>query len=244
MGADERQRGRELVAAVREGKAKGVGDGLRYRERREQEIGCCKQSAENILSGHHLGAGVRFVPRGGEDVVLGGVSEAVEEEVDGEQEEAPAVCRLCRAFRGGGFARVVQGEEGDAGGDEGHDGIFVERVAFAEDGEVQEHDGQELARLREDEGDVVDVGEAGVAEGRGEGGGDGDEDQGAEDRAGGEDEAGGGGARRGAEEVDVACQGGESGLHRVEENGVREALRGRGWPVGRGCYAFLEESPR
>lgn len=55
---------------------------------------------------------------------------------------------------------------------------------------MQEHDGEQLARFREDEGDVVDVGEAGVAEGRGEGGGDGDEDQRAEDRAGWEDGAG------------------------------------------------------
>ncbi len=74
----------------------------------------------------------------------------------------------------------MQREDGDAGGDKEDDEIFVEGVRFAEDGEVEEHDGEEFAGFGEDEGDVVDVGEAGVAEGGGEGGGDGDEDEGEE----------------------------------------------------------------
>ncbi len=237
------------MAGVGEGETEVPGKGLGEREGGEQEVGGGEEGAEDILGGHHLRAGVGLVAAGGEDVVLGGVGEAVEEEVDGEKEEAPgAVCRLRRPLAGrgggGGFPRVVEGEDGDAGGDEGHDGVFVQRVALAEDGQVQEHDGQELARFREDEGDVVDVREAGVAEGRGEGGGDGDEDQGAEDGARWEDGAGGGGAGGGAQEVDVACQGGEGGLHRVEEDGVAEAFGGGGRAVSCGCYAFLEESPR
>ena len=39
----------------------------------------------------------------------------------------------------------MQGEYGDAGGDEEDDEVLVERVAFAEDGQVQEHYGQQLA---------------------------------------------------------------------------------------------------
>ena len=85
--------------------------------------------------------------------------------------------------------------------------------------------------------------EAGVAEGRGEGRGDGDEDHGAEDGARGEDASvrARGGAR--AQEVDVACQGGEGGLDGVEENGVGEALGGRRGAVWGCSYALLEEGP-
>lgn len=44
-------------------------------------------------------------------------------------------------------------------------------------------------------------------------------------------------------EVDVACEGGEGGLHRVEEDGVGEAFWGGGRAVWCCCNAFLEESP-
>lgn len=58
----------------------------------------------------------------------------------------------------------MKGEDGDAGGNERNDEVLVERVAFAEDRQMQEHDGEELAGLGEDEGDVVDVSEGGIAE--------------------------------------------------------------------------------
>ena len=99
---------------------------------------------------------------------------------------------------------MVEGEEGDAGGNEGDDAIFIERVGFAEDGELEEHDGEELARFGEEEGDVVDVGEGGVAERGGEGGGDGDEEEGREKGEGGDGRWGRLGAGRAGEEVDVA----------------------------------------
>lgn len=76
---------------------------------------------------------------------------------------------------------MVEGEDCDSCGYESDDEIFVEGVGFAEDGQVEEHDGEELAGFGEDEGDVVDVSKGGVAEGRGEGGGDGDEQEGRED---------------------------------------------------------------
>jgi hypothetical protein len=44
-------------------------------------------------------------------------------------------------------------------------------------------------------------------------------------------------------EVDGGDEGGEEGLHGVEEDGVGPALRGGGGTVGRGCDAFLEDSP-
>lgn len=64
----------------------------------------------------------------------------------------------------------MQSEDGHAGGDEGHDGVFVPGVAAAEEGDVEGHDREQLAGFGEDEGDVVHVGEGGVAEGAGEGG--------------------------------------------------------------------------
>lgn len=81
----------------------------------------------------------------------------------------------------------VQREDGDAGGDGRDDEILVQGVALAEDGDVEEHDGEELAALGEQEGDVVDVGETGVAKGAGETARDGHEGQGTENAARGDD---------------------------------------------------------
>lgn len=81
----------------------------------------------------------------------------------------------------------MEGEDRDTGGDEEHDEVFVEGVALTEDGEVQQHYGEEFAGFGEDVGDVVDVGEGGVAERGGEGGGYGNEDKGEEDPGGRED---------------------------------------------------------
>lgn len=52
------------------------------------------------MGNHHLGAGVRAVSC--EDVVLGGVCEAIEKKVDGEEKESP--CGACRDC-GFGFLR-------------------------------------------------------------------------------------------------------------------------------------------
>ena len=79
----------------------------------------------------------------------------------------------------------MQSEDCDSGGHEGDDEVFVERIGFAEEGQVQEHYGEEFAGFGEDEGDVVDVGEGGVAEGGGERGGQGDEEKGGEEGFGG-----------------------------------------------------------
>ena len=94
---------------------------------------------------------------------------------------------------------MVKGEDCDSGGYERYDKVFIERVGFPEDGEVEEHDGEEFAGFGEDEGYIVDVGEGGVAERGGEGGGYGDEEEWWEDGAGRED----GGSRVGGGEVEV-----------------------------------------
>lgn len=99
----------------------------------------------------------------------------------------------------------MQGEHGHACRDRRYDEVFVQRVAFPEDGDVEEHDRQQFAALGEDEGDVVDMGQGSVAEGGGEGRCEGHEEERGEDGAGGEDWRWGGAAGGAEEEVDVAC---------------------------------------
>ena len=62
---------------------------------------------------------------------------------------------------------MVQGEYRDAGGNKEDNEVFVEGVAFAEDGQVEKHNGEELAGFGENEGDIVNMRKAGVAEGGG-----------------------------------------------------------------------------
>ncbi len=107
-------------------------------------------------------------------MVLSAIGETVEEEIDCQECEAPKRVFLGRRrflFRRG----VVEGEDGNAGSNEEYYEVFVERVAFAEDGEVEEHHGEEFARLGKDVGYIVDMGERCVAEGRGQRGSDGDQ---------------------------------------------------------------------
>lgn len=110
---------------------------------------------------------------------------------------------------------MVEGEDGDAGGNERNDEIFVERVALAEDGQMQKHDGQKLAGFGEDEGDIVDVRQGGIAEWGSQGGGDGDENEGKKNGAGGKYGGRRSSSRGGDEEVDVTRYGGKSRLDGV-----------------------------
>jgi hypothetical protein len=78
------------------------------------------------------------------------------------------------------FARRarVQREDGNPQGHGRHHQVLVQRVALAEDGNMEEHDGEQLAALGEDKGDVVNVGQRGVAKGGREGVCESDEKQG------------------------------------------------------------------
>ena len=107
---------------------------------------------------------------------------------------------------------------------------------------MEEHDGEELAGFGEDEGYVVDVGERGIAEWRGERGGYRDENKREEDGAIGEyGWCGCCGSRE--EKVGVACERGERGLNGIEEDGVGEAFWRGGGTIFRCGDAFLEEGP-
>lgn len=126
----------------------------------EEEVGGGDGGGHEVISDHHLRGRVRA--EGGEDVVLGCVCEPVEKQVDGEEEEAPGGGGAEGGSRrgGGGLGggrrtgavgggAAVQGEDGYAGGHGRHDGVLVQRVAAAEEGDVEGHDGEELAALGE-----------------------------------------------------------------------------------------------
>lgn len=56
----------------------------------DQQVAARQDSREDILGNHHLRPGeARVQLRRAEDVVLGGVREAVQEQVDGEEEDSP-----------------------------------------------------------------------------------------------------------------------------------------------------------
>lgn len=241
MPRQEAQRGLELPAATpRHIHAEPLAQPRMHQPRAQQQVPARDHRPQQVVGRHHLRPRVRLEVA--KDVVLRRVGQAVKEQVDAEQQHAP-----------GGLARVagglvlaaarVQREDGDAAGHGGDDQVLVERVALAEHGDVQEHDGEQLAALGEDVSDVVDVGEGGVAEGGGEGVGEGDEEERAQDLAVGDQGRGGLAARGGEDGEELAAEEGEEGLDGEEEDGELEALRGGGGAVGGGGELFLEVGP-
>lgn len=59
--------------------------------------------------------------------------------------------------------------------------IFIQRVTLPEDRQMQEHNRQELAGLCQNEGQIVDMRQTGISEGRSQRRGDADEKQRKED---------------------------------------------------------------
>lgn len=115
--------------------------------RHDQEVRRSQNGRENILSDHHLGSGEAGVQLGrGEDVVLRGVGQAIQEEVDGQQKDAPS--RGSRLALGSNFLTsswVVQTESCNAESDHQDNTVLVQWVSLAEDSQVQDHDREELA---------------------------------------------------------------------------------------------------
>lgn len=160
VASDEGDGGIEFVGRVG-GQADFGCDGVGGEEGGKKHVRRREEGGKNVLGDHHLRAGIGAVS--GKNVVLGAICEAIEEKINAQQEEAPQRRRARGRFFGG-RGGVVEGEDGDAGGNERNDEVFVERVAFAEDGQMQEHDGEKLAGFGEDEGDVVNVSERGISE--------------------------------------------------------------------------------
>lgn len=159
-------------------------------------------------------------------MILGTIRQPIKQQIDPQQQQPPRRARLLAPHRLLALLARVQGEDGDARRHGRDDEVLVQRVALAEDGDVEEHDGEQLAALGEQEGDVVEVREARVAKRAGQAARDGDEGQRREDAARGDDGRDGAAARGRGEEVDEADGGGEDGLDRVEEDGeVPDFLR-------------------
>lgn len=79
-------------------------------------------------------------------MVLSGVGQAIQEKIDGQQEDAPS--RGSRLILRSNFLTsswVVQTESCDTESDHQDNTILVQWVSLAEDGQVQDHDREELA---------------------------------------------------------------------------------------------------
>lgn len=197
--------------------------------------------AHDVVGAHHLRPAKGA--EGLKDVILGAVGEAIKQEVDAQQQQSPGEVCFLRQLGLFVFAIRVQSEDGHASSDGGHDGVLVDRVALPENGNVEEHDGQQLAALGQQESDVVNVRKTGVAKGAGQAVCDGDKHEGAEDATRRENRRHGGAFRSRDQEVDEANGRGEERLNGVEEDGKPPDL----WCVGRavslGCQFFLEICP-
>lgn len=110
-----------------------------------EEIKPSDECAHHVVCAHHLRTAVGAESL--EDVVLCAVGETIEEQVDAQEEQAPNNVGLVRLGRLLALLAGVEGEDGDASGHSRHDKVLVEGVALAKDGDVEEHDGQELAAL-------------------------------------------------------------------------------------------------
>lgn len=183
----------------------------------DDEIGARNERAHHVVGAHHLRTTIR--PERLKDVILGTIRQPIKQQIDPQQQQPPRRARLLAPRRLLALLARVQGKHGDARRHGRDDEVLVQRVALAEDGDVEEHDGEQLAALGEQKGDVVDVRQARVAKRAGQAARDGDEGQGREDAARGDDGRDGAAAGGRGEEVDEADGGGEDGLDRVEEDG-------------------------
>lgn len=175
-------------------------------------------------------------------MVLDGVRQAVEEQVDtkkGQAVDARGLCLCCLSWLRG----VVECEYCDAARHGQDDEIFRQRITLAEQSDVQGHDGEQFAGFGEDEREIVDVGERGVAKRRGKGRGQRDEDQGDEGGLSREDVEG----SRLVQQVETAAGKGKEGLDGVEDDRKPEILllrlRRTVGRVGSGGDTLLEEAP-
>jgi hypothetical protein len=78
---------------------------------------------------------------------------------------------------------MVQSKDCYTSRDECHNAVLVERILAAEESNVQSHDREKLARLGQNEGNVVDVLERSIAKGGSQRRCDGDQEHGEDDTA-------------------------------------------------------------
>lgn len=168
MSRHESQRLAQLARVAGDVHAQPLADAGVHQIGAEDQVGSSDGSTHEVVRAHHLGPAVRS--EGGEDVVLDTVRQAIEEQVDAQEEHSPGDVAL--VFGRGVLLALLSGvqrEDGDAGGHGGDNKVLVQRISLAEERNVQEHDGEQLARLGEEESDVVDMRQTGISKGRGEG---------------------------------------------------------------------------
>lgn len=144
MPPHERQRGLELARVPRNIHAEPLAHGGMHEPRAQEQVSGGDSGAHQVISAHHLGSGVRL--EGAEYVILGAVRQTIEQQVHAQQQQAPRAVAAVRVPLLVRLARV-QREDGDAGRHGGHHEVLVEGVAAPEDGDMQKHDGQQLAAL-------------------------------------------------------------------------------------------------
>ena len=114
--------------------------------RHDQEVCSRQHGRKHILRDHHLRpAEARIQLRRGEDMVLRGICQTIQKEIDTKQEDTPAGRARIRSSNLLTRSRVVQAKSRHAEGDHQHHAVLVQGVFLAEDGQVQDHDGEELA---------------------------------------------------------------------------------------------------
>lgn len=230
-----------LASATSNVHAEPLADSKRNERRAGNKVQGRHGGAHNVVGAHHLRSA-----KGAEslkDVILGAVGEAIKQEVDAQQQQSPREIRLLGQLGLLVLAIRVESEDGNASSDGGNDRVLVNRVALAENRNVEEHDGQQLAALGQQESDVVNVRKTGVAKGTGQTVCDGDKHEGAEDATRGENRRHGGAFRSRDQEVYEANGRSEERLDGVEEDGEPPDL----WCVGRAvslsCQLLLEIRP-
>lgn len=240
MPPQKRQRRLQLPRPAGHIHAKPLPDRRPDQPRTQHQIPPCDQRPQQVIRRHHLRP--RIPGERAKDIILRAVRQPVKQQVNPQQQHPPG--RLPGVAAGLVLAAAgMKREDGDAARHGRDDQVLVQRVSLAEQGDVQRHDGQQLAALGEDVGDVVDVGERGVAEGGGEGVGEGHEAEREEDLPRGDQGRGGLVGRGGEDGEELAAEEGEEGLDGQEEDGKLEAFWGRGRAVGGGGELFLEVGP-
>lgn len=238
MPSQKCQRARELARIPAHIHAEPLTKGCRNQPRTKKQVTPRENGRKQVIRRHHLGARIRLERL--EDVVLRAIGQTIKQQVNTQQEHAPG--RLAAMRRKLLFSSArVQRKYRDTAGNSSNDKVLVERIALAEDGDMQEHDGEQFAALCKNKGDIVDMRKRGIPKRSGEGIRKGDEKEGREDLAVGNHGGDGLSAGRGKVCKEQSAGAGKEGLNGEEEDGELEALA-RG-AVG-GCgQLFLEKSP-
>jgi len=180
---------------------------------KEQEPARHKRRHEQVHKAHHV-LSRDLEPM--KDLILGRIGHTVQGQVDRHQKQA--IERTVDRALLADFVLIDRGqqhESGDAQGDQDHTDVLVQGELATVENNVHQHDGDQLARLCQDHGGVINVLQGSIGEGRGH-----DGDHGHLGVFGEEGRRGGGREEGFAldKKIEVGDQGGKDGLDEVEED--------------------------